>query len=74
MNMKELIDEAVSLPVEERALIADSLLRSLNHPESNIDNKWKIEAQNRLEQLRSAEIDSIPGDEVFNKIWERFNK
>ena len=34
------IEDVVSLPVEERALIMDSILRSLNQPESEIDKKW----------------------------------
>ncbi len=38
--MKELIEAVVSLPVEERAIVADSVLRSLNAPESEIDRKW----------------------------------
>jgi hypothetical protein len=40
MATKKILEEALSLPVEERALIADSLLRSLNMPDSDIDAKW----------------------------------
>lgn len=74
MNTKNLIDEAVSLPVEERALIVDSLLRSLNQPESEIDKKWAIVAQRRLAEMRAGTVETVPGQKVFDKIWKRFDK
>lgn len=74
MNTKELIDEVVSLPVEDRALVADSLLRSLNQPESGIDRKWVDVAKRRLAELRSGTSRSVPGSEVFERIWKRFDK
>jgi putative addiction module component (TIGR02574 family) len=72
MTTKQLIDEAVSLPVEERAFVVDSLLRSLNQPESEIDKQWAAEANRRLAELRSGQVRAIPGDEVFAKVWKRF--
>lgn len=74
MNTKQLIDEAVSLPVEERAIVVDSLLRSLNQPESEIDKKWAEEAKRRLVELRSGHVEVVPGEEVFRRVWERFEK
>jgi putative addiction module component (TIGR02574 family) len=74
MNTKELINEVVSLPVEERTLVVDSLLRSLNQPESEVDKKWASLAQKRLVEMKNGTIKSIPGDEVFKKIWKRFEK
>lgn len=74
MNTKKLIDEAVSLPVEERALVVDSLLRSLNQPESEIDKKWAIVAKRRLAEMRSGLVEAVPGEEVFDRIWKRFDK
>ncbi|HMN16523.1 MAG: addiction module protein [Ignavibacteriota bacterium] len=73
METKKIIDEVNSLPVEERALIADSILRSLNAVESDIDSKWINEAKERLNELKSGKIKTIPGAEVFYKIWQRFS-
>jgi len=72
MKTADLIAEAISLPVEERSIVIDSLLKSLNPPETDIDKKWASVATRRLAQLRSGEIKAVPGDEVFRKIWDRF--
>jgi putative addiction module component (TIGR02574 family) len=71
---EKLIEEALSLPTEERALIADSLLHSLNKPDTAIDAKWIEVAKRRLRELRSGKVKPIPGDEVFARVLNRFAK
>jgi putative addiction module component (TIGR02574 family) len=74
MKTKELINEAVALPVEERALLVDSLLQSLDQPELAIDNEWASVANKRLAEMRSGKVQPIPGDEVFERIRNRLGK
>ena len=74
MNTKELIDEAISLSIEDRALVIDTLLKSINPSTSDIDQKWASLAKKRLAELRAGKVRAIPGDEVFNNIWNRFDK
>lgn len=74
MTTKEIIEQALSLPVEERALIADSLLRSLNMPNADIDAKWTEVAKRRLQELRSGKVKAVPGDMVFDRALKRFSK
>jgi putative addiction module component (TIGR02574 family) len=71
---KKLIDEVLSLPVEERARIATTLLESLNVPNPAIDKKWAAVAKRRLEELRSGKVKPISGDEVFDRVQKRFSK
>lgn len=74
MNTLALIDEVTALPVEERALVVQSLLLSLNQPEINIDSKWGGIATKRLESLRSGEVEAVDGEKIFDNLWQRFNK
>jgi hypothetical protein len=62
VTMKEVIEEVISLPVEERAIVADAILRSLNLPESEIDREWAKVAQRRLAELRSGEVKPVQED------------
>ena len=71
---KKLIDEVLSLPVEDRARIVISLLESLNKPNPSIDKEWTNLAKRRLEEIRSGKVNPIPGEEVFQKIQTRFAK
>ncbi len=73
-GMKEIILEAESLPVEERVIVIDSLLRTINPPSAEIDIEWAKVAKRRLAEIRSGSVKTIPGNEVFAKIQERFNK
>lgn len=74
MKTEDLLKEIASLPVEERALVADAALRSLNPFESEIEKKWGEVAQRRLAELYSGEEKVVPGEEVFRAIWERYSR
>lgn len=71
-SAKKIIDDAVLLPVEERVLVVDSLLRSLNQPQSEIDRQWVKVAQARLQELRSGAVTPVSGQDVFERINIRF--
>ena len=74
MNTQQIIDEASSLPTEERVVVVDTLLRSLNPPESEVDKRWGTIAQRRLLDLREGRSPSVDGEKVFEQIWSRFNR
>ncbi|MDY6814694.1 MAG: addiction module protein [Pseudomonadota bacterium] len=74
MRIQELIDEASALPLEVRAQVVESLLRSLNPTDSTIDEKWAEVAQSRLARLESGKVEAILGEEVFKRISKRLKQ
>lgn len=54
-------------------MVVDSILKSLNPTQSDIDKKWGAVAKRRLKELRSGEVEGIPGDNVFQRTWEKFS-
>ena len=73
-SAKDIIREAAALPVEERIIVVDSLLRTLNIPDTDIDKEWAEVAKRRLVELRSGRVNPVPGDQVFARIRERFGR
>ncbi len=71
-GMKEIIEEASALPVEERALVAESLLRTLNAPDAEIDRAWSAVAEHRLAELRAGRVVAVSGAQVLARVRERF--
>jgi len=61
----ELLDEALALPVEERASLVDSVLRSLNPGADLIDRAWSDEAARRLHEVRAGKVALVDGPSVL---------
>jgi putative addiction module component (TIGR02574 family) len=74
LRTDELMDEAMSLPVELRAQLIDKLLKSLNPAQAEIDKLWAVEAEKRVADIESGKVRPIPGEEVFEKIRKRLNQ
>ena len=71
-GIKRILKEAEALPVEERAAVVDSLLKTLNPPDPQIDKEWIVVAKRRLGEPRSGQASPIPGETVFNNVKSRF--
>lgn len=66
MTVEQIAEEALSLPSEARALLADRLVESLDPVENaTIRQLWAAEAQRRLEDVRNGRVKTIPGDEAL---------
>lgn len=74
MKTDEFISTADSLPIEVRIRLIDKLLKSLNPTSKEIDELWAIEAERRVEEIRSGKVEPLAGDEVFKEIRERLLK
>jgi putative addiction module component (TIGR02574 family) len=65
----EVFQEALSLPLNERAELIERLLSSLDTPErQRIDALWAQEAEDRLDAFERGEIKTISAQKVFDKI------
>lgn len=66
-EIKSVIDQALSLSAEERAMLAEQLLNSLDCPDAELDKLWSEEAESRLEAYKNGEVQGIPAAEVLKK-------
>ena len=67
-TVEQLAEQAMSLPVEARARLADLLVESLDAEElGRIDRLWLAEARRRVDEVRSGRVQSIPGEKALKK-------
>lgn len=74
MNTTDLMTEAASLPLEERAHLVDSLLQTLNPVDKPAADAWLDLARRRLDDLDSGRVTAIPGVAVFDKVRQRLGQ
>jgi putative addiction module component (TIGR02574 family) len=73
MRVEDIAEEALALPSEARALLADRLVESLDPAEDGyIHNLWTAEADRRLQELRSGQTTGISGEDAFARLRQKF--
>ncbi len=65
MSSKEILEQAMALKPDERFMIVECLIKSLDEPDPNIDEIWAKEAEKRLKAYREGSLDGIPMEEIF---------
>jgi hypothetical protein len=69
MTLDQLAQEALALPSESRALLADKPVESLDTAELGvIDRLWATEAKRRRDEVRQGRVKTIPGDEALARV------
>jgi hypothetical protein len=72
MKTTDIMRELANFPLEERALIADGLLQTLNPTQPNIEQAWVRVVQQRLAEISSGK-ETISAENVFKRINQRIS-
>ena len=67
MSANEIIQQAIDLKPQERYLVIESLVQSLNEPDKNIESLWIEESQKRLQEYNEGTLKTVSFEEVFGK-------
>ncbi len=65
MSSKEILKQAMVLKPEERFMIVEGLLKSLDEPNLALDDIWAEEAEKRLKAYRTGRLEGISMEELF---------
>jgi putative addiction module component (TIGR02574 family) len=66
-------EEALALPVEDRADLADRLVQSLDADGDHFcRDQWEHEARKRLEEVRSGAVRLVPGRAAMDELHRKF--
>jgi hypothetical protein len=66
---EQLAEQAMNLPSESRARLADRLVESLDVDDLGlIDRLWTAEAKRRRDEVRAGRVQTINGEDALRKV------
>ena len=72
LPLKQLEAEALELPLQERAQLAQRLIASLDQDTGDdpaeVERAWEDEIRRRLAELEAGTAELIPADQVFAEL------
>ncbi len=60
MSSKDVLKKALALKPDERFMVVEGLIKSLDEPDSSLDTIWAEEAEKRLNAYRAGNLEGIP--------------
>ncbi len=69
MSTKEILEAAIKLRPQERFLVIEGLIRSLDEPNAALDAIWAEEAERRLAAYRDGRLEGVPIEAIIED-WE----
>jgi putative addiction module component (TIGR02574 family) len=67
-ELDELMKQAMSLPPEDREILANSLIESLDHPvDEGVVAAWQEEVVRRMDDIDSGKVKTVPWEQVRRK-------
>jgi putative addiction module component (TIGR02574 family) len=68
----ELLQKAMTLPLEARAEVACSLIDSLDETvDEDAEVAWQQEVVRRMDEIRSGKVKTIPGSQLLERLKAR---
>jgi putative addiction module component (TIGR02574 family) len=70
---EEVMSAAMTLPANERVMLAEHLIDSIDaEDQERIDRLWAEEAQRRMKEIEDGVVTPIPGEEVMRRLRSRY--
>lgn len=66
-NKNELLERALKLSPEDKAILIEQLRDSLEKPDKELDEIWQIESENRIDKFDKGLSKAFSVDEVLAK-------
>jgi putative addiction module component (TIGR02574 family) len=72
-QVSEILEKALALSTQERGLIIDRLIESLDDEpaEEGVEAAWDEEIKRRVDDIRSGRVKTIPGEQVLQRLKTR---
>lgn len=65
MSTADIIEKALQLKPEEKFVLVELLIKSMDEPDQKLDAIWAEEAEQRLKAYRNGKLKGIPIGEIF---------
>jgi hypothetical protein len=73
-ELKRILAEALALPDDQRSLLLDPLIASIDGFTPEVRVKWIEEVDSRIAAMDAGELETVPADEVFRELREELRR